>query len=415
MEKRLSIRALLVPLFLWWALLAPAQAAEVEATDGAARFASCVHSLRAQAREQGVSPAVVDEVLGQVEYQPRVIELDRGQPEFTRTFAQYYLARVSDTRIAKGREMLAANRPLLDEVYQATGVPPRYLVAFWGLETNFGSYIGKMFVPSSLATLACDARRSKFFTEQLLTALKIVDEGDVSPEQLRGSWAGAMGQMQFMPSTFAGYAVDGDGDGRRDLWVSVPDAMHSAGRYLAGSGWVPGLRWGREVQLPEDFDYSLIGRGNRVPLERWAAAGVRDAKSQLLPSLPLESAILLPGGAQGPAFIVYENFDVIMRWNRSEFYAIAVGSLADRISGAGRLSRMPVDDGMKFSRALIRQVQQNLNRLGLDGGEVDGIFGSKSRAALRQFQTQQGLVPDGYPTMKLIEAVAEAARRINDA
>jgi membrane-bound lytic murein transglycosylase B len=399
-----------VLLFYCWAVFAPGMALAADDTAEIARFVSCIEELRQQARSEGVSPTVIDTVLGKVNYVERVIELDRAQPEFTRTFAQYYLTRVADSRVTRGREMLAANQPLLDKVYHATGVPPRYLVAFWGLETNYGSYIGKMSVPSSLATLACDERRSTFFTEQLMTALQIVDQGDVDAEQLVGSWAGAMGQMQFMPTTFERYAVDADGDGRRDLWVSLPDAMMSAGKFLAGIGWVPGLRWGREVRLPEGFEYSRIGLDKRLPLSDWAGAGVRDANGQLLPSLPLMAAILLPGGAQGPAFVVYENFDVIMGWNRSEFYAISVGRLADRIIGAGELWRPPVDDGLQFSVDLIRQLQKNLNTLGFDGGEEDGIFGAQSRTALRSFQVQQGLLADGYPTMELIETVARAAR-----
>lgn len=391
-------------------LFAPAMALESANAGEAENFASCIAQLKQQARSEGVSPAVVDAVLDKVSYVGRVIELDRAQPEFTRTFAHYYLARVTEGRVEKGREMLAANQPLLDKVYWATGVPPRYLVAFWGLETNFGSYIGKMSVPSSLATLACDERRSAFFTEQLITVLQIVDQGDVEAGQLVGSWAGAMGQMQFMPSTFENYAVDGDGDGRRDLWVSVPDAMTSAGQFLAGLGWVTGLRWGREVRLPEGFDYSRIGLDKRLPLSDWDAAGVRDARGERLPSVSLQAAILLPGGAQGPAFVVYENFDVIMGWNRSEFYAIAVGRLADRIIGAGALWRPPVDDDMRFSIDLVRQLQKNLNALGFDGGEEDGIFGARSRSALRGFQVQQGMLADGYPTMELIEAVDVAAR-----
>lgn len=397
-------------LLFCWAVFAPAMAVASANASEADSFASCIEVLKQQARSEGVSPAVVDAVLNKVNYVERVIELDRSQPEFTRTFAQYYLARVADSRVARGREMLAANQPLLDKVYWATGVPPRYLVAFWGLETNFGSYIGKMSVPSSLATLACDKRRSTFFTEQLMTVLQIVDQGDVEAEQLVGSWAGAMGQMQFMPTTFERYAVDADGDGHRNLWVSVPDAMMSAGQFLAELGWVPGLRWGREVRLPEGFDYSRIGLDKRLPLSDWAAAGVRDANGQLLPSVSLSAAILLPGGARGPAFVVYENFDVIMGWNRSEFYAIAVGRLADRVIGAGELWRPPVDDGVELSVDLIRQLQKNLNTLGFEGGEEDGIFGAQSRTALRSFQVQQGLLADGYPTTELIETVSRAAR-----
>ena len=207
----LSSPALFLVALICMCLIPPVQA------DEATEFAACVEGLKARAQAEGVSAAVTNQVLDQVQYVERVIELDRKQPEFTRSFAQYYTARVTQGRVDKGRALLIEHKALLDQVYRATGVPPHYLVAFWGLETNFGSYLGSMAVPSSLATLACDPRRSEFFSVELLTALKIVDEGDVSAEQLVGSWAGAMGQMQFMPSTFARYAVDGDGDGRRDL------------------------------------------------------------------------------------------------------------------------------------------------------------------------------------------------------
>ena len=377
--------------------------------DDAVDFSSCIDRLRTQAKAEGVSPAVADSVLGNVEYVERVIELDQKQPEFTRSFAQYYNARVTQGRVDQGRSLLIEHRTLLDEVYRATGVPPHYLVAFWGLETNFGGYLGSMAVPSSLATLACDPRRSEFFSSELLTVLKIVDEGDVIPEQLVGSWAGAMGHMQFMPSTFARYAVDGDGDGKRDLWGSVPDAMNSAGQFLQGLGWESGLRWGREVQLPEEFDYLLAGLKTRRPLSEWVALGVRKAGGQSLQPLPLEASILVPGGAGGPAFIVYENFHVIMQWNRSEFYALSVGRLADRINGGSELRRPAVDDGLRFSREMITELQENLNGLGFDGGEADGVFGPKTRAALREFQTGQGLLADGYPTQKLFQQVSTAA------
>jgi len=402
---RFHSQALSLAAIIYCCLVPPVLADEV--TD----FAACVDGLKTRARAEGVSAAVTDQVLDQVRYVERVIELDRKQPEFTRSFAQYYNARVTQGRVDKGRAMLQEHKALLDKVYRATGVPPHYLVAFWGLETNFGSYLGKMAVPSSLATLACDTRRSEFFTIELLTALKIVDEGDVSAEQLVGSWAGAMGQMQFMPSTFARYAVDGDGDGRRDLWGSVADAMTSAGQFLQGLGWVPALRWGREVQLPAGFDYALAGRQTRKPLSEWVALGVRKAGGEPLPPLPLEASILVPGGAGGPAFITYENFHVIMRWNRSEFYALSVGRLAERISGGGKLRNPAVDDGLRFTNELIMELQTSLSRLGFAVGEPDGVFGPQTRAALRGFQTSQDLLADGYPSLELLELVTRVAQQ----
>src|SRR5690554_2837582 len=223
-------------------------------------FGQCLQTIEQRAIAEGVSSETASSVLADVEFLPKVIELDRRQPEFTTTFADYLGRRVNDTRIEKGRQMLETHRDLLNRVSDETGVPPAYLVAFWGLETNYGSYFGKMSVPSALATLACDQRRGKYFSGELVSALKIIDEGAVEPERMEGSWAGAMGHVQFMPSVFLKHATDGDNDGRRDLWGSVPDAMMSAGRFLQSMGWDPDYRWGREVILPETFDYSLAGQ-----------------------------------------------------------------------------------------------------------------------------------------------------------
>ncbi|MDY6797987.1 MAG: lytic murein transglycosylase, partial [Pseudomonadota bacterium] len=349
----------------------PLQAAENNLPD----FQSCVAGLKDKALQAGISPKTTDEVLSSVTFLDRVIELDRRQPEFTTTFADYLGKRVNEARISKGRELLREHRELLDRVTRATGVPGPYLVAFWGLETNFGSYFGKMPVPSSLATLACDPRRSTFFTEQLMAALRIIEEGSITPDQMEGSWAGAMGHVQFMPTVFLKYAVDADGDGRRDLWNSLPDAMMSAGRFLESMGWDGDYRWGREVVLPAGFDYSKAD-GRRLPLEAWRQMGITDAFGNPLAREPIEAELIVPAGHRGPAFLVYHNFDVIMGWNRSEFYAIAVGHLADRIAGAGGLQNPPPEDLPALSRDQIIQLQETLNELGYDSGKADGIMGS---------------------------------------
>lgn len=378
-----------------------------------ADFATCTLRLKQEADAAGISTAVSNDVLDNVQWVERVIELDRRQPEFTTTFADYYRKRVTDTRVQKGREMLQTHAELLRTVSDRYGVPAHYLVSFWGLETNFGGYLGKMAIPDSLATLACDQRRSKFFTAELINAMRIIEAGDVDRAGMTGSWAGAMGHVQFMPSAFLRYAVDGDGDGKRDLWGSIPDAMASAGNFLSTLGWQPGLRWGREVVLPEGFDYATATRKVRKPLRVWSAAGVTDAFKRPLPAIDLAGSILVPGGASGPAFIVYENFDVIMRWNRSEFYAIAVGRLADRIAGAGGLAQPPVDDGVRLSREMIMTLQTQLNQLGYDTGTPDGIFGSGTRGALRTFQAANNLTADGYPSEQALAAVAASANRSN--
>jgi len=378
--------------------------AQTESTMSEADFAQCKQRLQDKAISAGVSESVASEVMAEASYLERVIELDRRQPEFTTTFADYLNLRVNDDRIEKGRELLKEHRSLLAEVTEETGVPAPYLLAFWGLETNFGSYFGKMSVPSSLATLACDQRRSSFFSEQLIAALQIIDEGAIPVEQMEGSWAGAMGHVQFMPTVFLKHAVDADGDGRRDLWNSLPDAMMSAGKFLESMGWDGDYRWGREVLLPENFDYSLAD-GRRLPLDEWREMGVTDIWGHGVPQEPIDAALVVPSGHQGPAFLVYNNFRVTMGWNRSEFYAIAVGHLADRIAGAGGLHNPPPEDQPALSRDQILELQETLNDRGYDAGEPDGILGSNTRNAVRQFQSAQDMIADGFPSAKLLSAL----------
>ena len=372
-------------------------------------FTACIARLKEKAQAVGVSANVSNDVLDNVQWVEQVIELDRQQPEFTTTFSDYYRKRVTPTRVRRGRELLKEHAELLRSISDRYGVPAHYLLSFWGLETNFGSYLGKMDIPDSLATLACDDRRSKFFTAELISAMRIIEAGDASRESMIGSWAGAMGHVQFMPSAFLRYAVDGDGDGRRDLWGNIPDALASAGNFLAMLGWQPGLRWGREVLLPAGFDYSQATRDIKKPLRVWSQAGVTDAFGTRLPDVDLPGSILVPGGAQGPAFVVYDNFDVIMRWNRSEFYALSVGRLADRIAGAGSLTRPPLVDGLRLSRQTVMTLQVHLNQLGYDSGTPDGILGTGTRRALREFQRDHNLVADGYPSEQIIAAVAASA------
>jgi membrane-bound lytic murein transglycosylase B len=361
-----------------------------------AGFAECKARLQERAIAAGVSSQTASEVMSGAQHLARVIELDRRQPEFTTTFADYLNRRVNEARISKGRALLQEHEDLLARVTRETGVPAPYLVSFWGLETNFGSYFGKMPVPSSLTTLACDPRRSTFFTEQLIAALRIIDEGAIPADQMEGSWAGAMGHVQFMPTVFLKHAVDADGDGRRDLWNSLPDAMMSAGRFLESMNWNGDYRWGREVLLPENFDYSLAD-GRRLPLAEWRNMGITDAFGNALAREPIEAALVVPAGHRGPAFLAYDNFRVIMGWNRSEFYAIAVGHLADRIAGAGKLQNPPPEDAPALSRDNIINLQKALQQKGYEPGKPDGIMGPATRSAIRQFQAANNLVADGYP------------------
>lgn len=360
-------------------------------------FATCVADLRETAATEGVSA----DALAEVQPVERVLELDRDQPEFTTTLADYLGRRVTDARVERGRELLKEHEALLAEIYREYGVPPRYLVAFWGLETNFGAYFGSMSVLDAVTTLACDARRSDYYTSQVLAALRIIQEDALERQDLQGSWAGAMGHVQFMPEAFLRYAVDHDGDGRRDLWGSVPDAMASAAHFLRELGWQPGWRWGREVLLPAEFPYELAGYDPR-PLAEWKRLAVRTAYGHALASDETEASLLVLAGHEGPAFLVYDNFHAIMRWNRSEFYAIAVGHLADRLAGREGLTRPPPANAPPLARAEVIALQRELEARGFDPGPTDGIPGPQTRQAIRRFQQAHGMIADGFASRALM-------------
>lgn len=267
-----------------------------------------------------------------VEFIPRVIELDRRQPEFTLTLDEYLRRVVNASRVAKGRRLLAENRTLLRQIGDKYKVQPRFIVALWGIETNFGQHDGGFSVPSALASLAFDGRRSKYFTKELIYALKIIADGHIAADKMNGSWAGAMGQVQFMPSTFSNYAVDFDGDDKADLWGSKSDALASAANYLSSIGWRDDLTWGREVKIPHSLgDGTGNGGGEEELLKHWQAAGVSNLNGSPLPSRNLKARLLLPKKGGGRAFLVYANFNKILNWNRSNYFAIAVGKLSDAI------------------------------------------------------------------------------------
>lgn len=360
-------------------------------------FAVCIADFQEQARQESISEWVVEDVVGNLEPIVRVVELDKAQPEFVQTFAHYLNLRVSETRIEKGRDLYREHRDFLNELTRTYGIPGQYLVAFWGLETNFGSYLGTMSTLDSLATLACDPRRSAFFTSELMTALKLLERESLDPEEMKGSWAGAMGHTQFMPSSYWQYAVDGDGDGQINLWDSEKDALASGANFLSALGWKRGERWGREVSLSNSFPYLEAGLNNPKPLSVWAELGVDRADGSLLPSADIEGAVLVPSGHEGPAFMAYDNFSIIMKWNRSESYAISVGHLADRITGAGSLLNPPSLDQVALNRQQLMELQQSLIGRGFEPGEPDGVMGPATRAALSEFQEEAGLIADGFP------------------
>lgn len=382
------------------ALLLPLPAAAAAAQE----FPQCISSWQDQARSQQFPPRVVDQVIPALQSIPRVLELDRRQPEFTSSFADYLDRRVTSARIERGQELLETHRELLQQLTQKYGVPGRYIVSFWGLETNYGGYLGDLKTLDALATLACDPRRSEYFTAELFNALRLLERYSLEPDAMRGSWAGAMGHTQFMPSNYARYGIDGDGDGQVDLWNSVPDALTSAAYFLSELGWQPELRWGREVALPKDFDYSQAGRSRPRSLREWSKSGIRLAGGGPLPVDDLKAALLVPAGHRGPAFLVYDNFRIIMRWNHSEFYAISVGHLADRLVGLGGLLHPP-PPAEKLSIATVKQLQETLSRRGFNTGTPDGVVGPATRQAISDFQKSRGMIADGYHSPELIEAV----------
>ena len=295
------------------------------------RFEVWVQALKTEARSQGITPALLDRVFHGMTPLPKVLQLDRQQPESTITFEQYRTRTVTRDRIRKGRELLVQHWTLLQNIGQRYGVPPRFLVALWGVETNYGRYTGQFHVLEALATLAYDGRRSAYFRKELLDALAILQEGSISLPMMKGSWAGAMGHVQFMPSSFRQFAVDADGDGRKDLWTTPADIFASAANYLAQSGWQEGERWGRRATLPSGFNMSHATLNIQKSLHDWHRLGVRRADGTRLPLAAMDGSIVLPGGGKGPAYLVYKNFRVTMKWNRSQYFAISVGLLADAI------------------------------------------------------------------------------------
>ena len=295
-------------------------------------FAGFLDGVRSEARARGLKEATISSALDGLAPIERVVELDRRQPEFTLTFDQYMRRVVSAQRVEKGRARLAEHRGILDRVARAYRVQPRFIVALWGIETDFGRVRGSFPIIAALATLAHDGRRSRYFRKELFNALTIIDQGHISARAMIGSWAGAMGQNQFMPSSFLRYAVDHDGDGRRDIWTNRADVFASTANYLREVGWRDDQTWGRPVRLPSGFDPELLGLKTRKGLAAWQDLGVRRADGTDLPGRNLAASILRPS-EDGPPFAVYDNYRAILKWNRSHLFAVAVGSLADRIAG----------------------------------------------------------------------------------
>ena len=365
-------------------------------------FEDWIKGFRARALRQGISADVFDRAFAGVQYDADVIRRDRNQSEFTKTIWDYLDSAASDARVNNGKAALRKHGALLDRIEAQYGVDKAVIVAIWGLESAYGTFRGTNPVIGSLATLAYDARRSDFFEEQLIEALKILQSGDVRLANFKGSWAGAMGHTQFIPTSYQSLAVDFDGDGKRDIWSDDPaDALASTANYLAKNGWVKGAPWGVEVRIPQGFDYTLANRDIlRMPSE-WAQIGIVDLDGKAVPDHG-SASVLLPAGAKGAAFLIFKNFDVIETYNTADAYVIGVGHLSDRITGAGPIrSDWPREDrALTFDERI--EMQRLLTAKGFDTQKIDGKIGPLTINAVRAFQTSIGDIPDGYASLNIL-------------
>ena len=378
------------------------EAATTVAPPVSADWATWRQTFAARARAQGIRQSVIDAAFRGVSPDPDILKLDRNQAEFSKPIWDYLDSAVSATRIKNGTAALARHKGTLDAIEARYGVEKEVVTAIWGLESAYGTFRGKTDVITALATLAFDGRRAAFFEEQLIAALRILQAGDVSARAMRGSWAGAMGHTQFMPTSYLDHAEDFRRDGKRDIWSDNPeDALASTAAYLKHFGWTKGQPWGVEVTLPKGFDYALARRDEKRSPADWARLGVRPAKGQKIANHG-PGSILLPAGAQGAAFLIFENFSVLERYNTADAYVIGIGHLSDRLNGGGPFAAdWPRGDrGLSFDER--REMQSRLTALGYDTLGVDGRIGPKTIAAVRAFQSARGLLPDGYASLSLL-------------
>lgn len=376
--------------------------AELAAVARQKGFADWVTAFRASARAAGIGDETLRVAFDGVQYVARAVELDAAQPEFTRTVWDYLDRALTPQRVAQGQERLSQLRAEADAAAARYGVPPNILVAIWGLESNYGSNYGDIPTIDALATLGFEGRRADWARGQLLAALKILQSGDIDRAHMIGSWAGAMGQTQFLPSSFLAYAVDADGDGRRDIWGSMADVLASTANFLARAGWQAGQPWGVEVRLPPEFDAGRADAELRQTSAQWAAEGVKTMDGAPLPQLA-EGAVLLPAGARGPAFLTGPNFRAILRYNNSTSYALAVALLAQRLTNGPEVQAPWPRDQPALTRAQLLELQTALNEREFDSGSPDGQMGPATRSAVRRYQRSIGLPADGYPSLELLQ------------
>lgn len=364
-------------------------------------------SFRKEALAAGVNPSLFDRTFAGITPDISVIRADRSQPEFSRPVWEYLDGALSAQRVRKGQMLLKQHANTLAAIEQRYGVDRRILVAIWGMESNFGSFQGTKSVIRSLATLAYEGRRRGFAQTQLLAALQILQQGDITPEKMLGSWAGAMGQTQFIPTTYNTLAVDFEGDGRRDIWGSPVDALASIAHYLQISGWQKGQPWGFEVELPNTFNYSLADGEIRKSVAEWKQLGVNLPNDASMPrgSEQLCAALLLPAGYRGPGFLILDNFRAAFKYNNSTSYTLAANLLSERFTGAGLISSEWPEDEQQLNRSERMELQTLLSRHNYDAGNADGIIGTNTRKAIRAAQQSFGLPADGYPTPEFLEVL----------
>ena len=368
------------------------------------RFERWRAQFRLQALAAGITEATLRATLDGAAFLPRTIALDHSQPEFTRSTWDYLDSAVSVTRVRNGQAQLARVRPEADAATRRFGVPGPVLVAVWGMESNYGQNFGDVPVIDALATLAFEGRREAWARGELMAALNIVQQGDIDAAHMIGSWAGAMGQTQFMPSAFLAHAVDADGDGRRDIWRSLPDVLASTANYLRQAGWVSGEACAPELKLPDGFDPARADPATRQDASQWAAEGLRLADGSALPAM-VEASVLQPAGVRGPAFLVGRNFRAVLRYNNATSYALGVCLLAQRIAGGPELQAAWPRDQRALGRSEVLALQTALNQRGFAAGQPDGLLGPATRAALRGYQRSIGLPPDGFPTVELLQTL----------
>jgi len=381
----------------------PEVSMEIKASMTNLAFQRWIEGFRARAQAQGIRPSVFERAFRGIKYNTYVIEKDRNQSEFTKQIWEYLDSAASESRVKNGRKALRKHRKLLAQIEKRYGVEAEIVTAIWGLESAYGSHRGDTPIIEALATLAFDGRRGRFFESQLIAALKIIQAGDVAPDGMTGSWAGAMGHTQFIPTSYLAYAQDFRGDGKRDIWSDDPaDALASTAAYLARFGWRKGQPWGLEITLPRGFNYGLSGERIKKSVTQWMALGIRDTNGRKIPEYG-QASILLPAGAQGAAFMIFNNFHVIEKYNTADAYVIGVGHLADRIGG-GKAIQHKWPRGDRPLRFVEKQeMQRRLTAAGFNTDGVDGIIGPNTIAAIRAFQASIGMVPDGYASLEILK------------